>query len=73
MDKIFPGVNVAVVNSNSGVNSLWVVRRVLHDVTLASGFDHVMQVEAEFFNDRPWFVLDHTVRGQLSNGNQLSW
>lgn len=73
MDKVVPGANLGVVNSNAGVNSTWVIRRVTHDVTLASGFEHVLSVEAEYFNDVPWLVLDHATRGQLSNGNKLAW
>ncbi len=73
MDKIMPGVNVALVNANAGVDSLWVVRRVAQDVSLDNGIDHTMQVEAEYFDNRPWLILDHPVRGMLDSGNQLSW
>lgn len=73
IDKIVPGRNIAVINSNAGVNSFWVVRRVVHDVSMLGGIEHVQQVEGDFLVDRPWFILDDATRGTLDDGNQLAW
>ncbi len=67
------GQLVSVVESLSGVNSQWTITGVRHSVALAQGLEHVFGFDAEYYNDKRFFILDDPVRGTLDAGNVLTF
>lgn len=75
----FPGVIsfeigdvLAIINSLSGVNSMWYVRGMSHEVELASGLEHTATYLLEQKpSDRNLLILDHPTRGTLDGTNVL--
>lgn len=63
---------LSVINSLTGVNSTWSIRRIAHEVMLARGLEHIARYELERFSPRPWLVLDHPTYGKLDGTRQLA-
>ena len=66
------GDQLSVINSLTGVNSTWSVRRMQHEVTMTRGLEHVARYDLDRFAPRPWLVLDHPTYGKLDSGRQLA-
>jgi len=66
------GDAMSLVNSLTGVNSTWSIRRINHEITLARGLEHVAKFEFDRLSPRPWLILDHPTYGKLDSGRQLA-
>ena len=63
---------LSVINSLTGVNSSWTVRRMQHEISMSRGLEHVANYTLDRFSPRPWLVLDHATYGKLDSGRQLA-
>ena len=66
------GALLASVNAQTGVPSVWAIRRMSHDVSLARGLEHTGRYELDRATPRPWLILDHPTYGLLDSGRQLA-
>ena len=66
------GDALSVINSLTGVNSTWSIRRMNHDITLARGLEHTARFDLDRLSPRPWLILDHATYGKLDSGRQLA-
>lgn len=62
---------LAIINSVTGINSQWAIRRVDHDINMREGLAHQVTYELEGYTERQWLVLDHAQFGKLDSGRQL--
>lgn len=63
---------LSVVNSVTGVNSEWFIGSMRHDVSFVGGLRHEANYTGEYYQDRPWLILDDPEYGKLDNGRQLA-
>jgi len=62
---------LSIVNSITGINSMWAIRSMEHEISLLSGLEHRVSYELEGYTERNWLVLDHATFGKLDSGRQL--
>lgn len=63
---------LALVNSTTGVNSNWLITGMSHEVTFTGGLRHEARYQTEYFQDKPWLILDHAQFGKLDSGRLLA-
>ena len=66
------GDTLSIINSLTGVNSAWSIRRMTHEINMTRGLEHVAKYSVERFTPRPWLILDHATYGKLDSGRQLA-
>lgn len=66
------GQALSIINSMSGINSTWSIRRMQHEIDMSRGLEHVARYEFDRHSPRPWLVLDHAVFGKLDSNRQLA-
>jgi len=66
------GDALSLINSLTGVNSTWSIRRMSHEVSLARGLEHTARFDFDRLAPRPWLILDHATYGKLDGTRQLA-
>ena len=59
--------------ANTGINSLFQITGIEHDVTIAAGLEHVTTFTVRFYASKSFLVLDHPQMGVLDGDRVLAF